>query len=223
MPSTNNTRNAEKILTRIKGLRTHMQPGEEPLLAVPAIWDNGEEGRSMPCDVIITNQRLIGYVFVSFPRERLFLEAFPLDAITTVSFRLKTYQAMFRELLVSDGQRKVYIRAPRAKIEALYGGLRSAIEQYTASTSTAFEENQDESSGRVVPIYGRQDIRIPLERSPLGVTMLFVGGLLLEMIGIGVWVATHDIQIGFPLFIAGLVAFVLVLFMRGQQRNKRSS
>lgn len=220
MSSTNNARNAEKILGRIKGLRNHMQPGEEPMLAVPAIWDGGEEDRSKPCDVILTNQRLIGYEFVSFPRERLFLEAFPLDAITTVSFRNKAYQGMFRELLVSDGKRKVYIRAPRSKIEVVYDGLRAANEQYTSNTLPSLEENAEKSSERSAPIYGRQEIRVPLDRSPLGVTLLFVGGLLLEMIGIGLWAVSGDSSIGIPLFIAGLVAFVLALLTRRQQRNR---
>ena len=34
-------RTAEKILARLKGLRNHIQAGEEPLFSVPAIWDGG--------------------------------------------------------------------------------------------------------------------------------------------------------------------------------------
>src|SRR6266704_6066059 len=128
MPPKNET--AAKILARLKGLRNHMQAGEEPLFSVPAIWDSGQEQRSMPCDVVLTNQRLFGYVYVTFPRERLFLDALTLTAIKAVTFRQKKFEPVFREFLVSDGQHKVYIRAPRKKLERLYEALQSAMEQY---------------------------------------------------------------------------------------------
>ncbi len=67
------TQPAGKILGRLKGLRNHMQADEVPFFTVPAIWDGGQGQRNMPCDVVLTNQRLFGYVYVSFPRERLFL------------------------------------------------------------------------------------------------------------------------------------------------------
>src|SRR6266487_6942822 len=121
---------ADKIIRHLKGLRTHLQPDEEPLFTVPAIWDSGGEQRSMPCDVVLTNQRLFGYVYVTFPRERLFLDALALTAIKAVTFRQKTFEPLFRELLVSEGQRKVYIRAPRKKLERLYEALQSAMEHY---------------------------------------------------------------------------------------------
>ncbi len=104
---------ADKILKHLKGLRNHLQPDEEPLFTVPAIWDGGQDQRSVPCDVVLTNKRLFGYVYVTFPRERLFLDALTLTAIKVVTFRQKTFEPVFRELLVSDGQHKVYIRAPR--------------------------------------------------------------------------------------------------------------
>ena len=66
---------SDKIIRQLKGLRTHLQPDEEPLFTVPAIWDSGQEQRSVPCDVVVTNQRIFGYYFVTFPRERLFLDA----------------------------------------------------------------------------------------------------------------------------------------------------
>src|SRR5712691_2772127 len=116
MPSKSMT--AEKILTRLKGLRNHMQPGEEPLFAIPAIWDGGQGQRSTPCDVVLTNFRLFGYVFVSFPRERLFLDAITLSSIKAVSLRHKTYEPLFRELRVSNGERNIYIRSPRKKIRS---------------------------------------------------------------------------------------------------------
>ena len=49
---------AEKILARLKGLRTHIQPREEPLFSIPAIWDGGQGQRSIPGDVVLTNQPL---------------------------------------------------------------------------------------------------------------------------------------------------------------------
>src|SRR3989442_8298703 len=130
---------ADKLLKRLKGLRNHLQPDEEPLFTVPVIWDSGGEQRSMPCDVGLKNQRLFGYVYVTFPRERLFLDALALTAIKPVTFRQKTFEPLFRELLVSEGQRKLYIRAPRQKIESLYDALRSAITHYAPHTQPALE------------------------------------------------------------------------------------
>src|SRR5438045_2387563 len=128
-----------KILARFKGLRDHLQADEYPLLAIPAIWDAGKAQHSTACDIIITNQRLIGYYFVGFPRERLFFDALALSNITTVILRQKSFEPVFRELLVSDNQRTVYIRAPRQKIESLYSELRAALAEYAPGTSATFE------------------------------------------------------------------------------------
>lgn len=212
MPSKTGT--AEKILSRLKGLRNHMQAGEVPVFTVPAIWDAGQGQRSMPCDVVVTNQRIFGYVYVSFPRERLFLDALSLATIQAVSLRHKTYEPLFRELLVSDGQRRIYIRAPRQKIENLYEELRSAIEQYAPGAQTALADVETSNTPPVV--YGRQEIRTSFERSPLGITLLFVGGLLLEIGGIVLWAVTQSLQTGLPLFIAGLVAVITAILMRRQ-------
>lgn len=214
MPS--QSRTAEKILARLKGLRNHMQAGEEPLFSVPAIWDGGQSQRSMACDVVLTNQRLFGYVFVSFPRERLFLDALQLNRIKAVSLRHKTYEPIFRELLVSEDQRKVYIRAPRQKIESLYGALRTALEQYAPSAQVAIEDEPGSSPFEVSPspVYGRQEIRASFERSPLAIILLFVGGLLLEILGAVVWIMTQSAQTGLPLFFAGLVAVITSVLLR---------
>src|SRR5213080_3356694 len=110
MPAPDNTRSRENIFRRVRRLREQMQPDEEPLLAVPAIWDSGQGPRSVPCDVIVTSHRLMGYYSVTLPRKRLFLEDIALANITAVSLRQKTFQPVFHELLVSAGQRKVYIR-----------------------------------------------------------------------------------------------------------------
>jgi len=214
MPS--QSRTTEKILAHLKGLRNHLQAGEEPLFSVPAIWDGGQSQRSIACDVVLTNQRLFGYVFVSFPRERLFLDALQLNGITTVSLRRKTYEPIFRELLVSEGQRKVYIRAPRQKIESLYEALRAAIEQYASSAQVAIEDEFDSSPSQTSssPVYGRQEIRTSFDRSPLAITLLFVGGLLLEILGAIVWVVTQSAQTGLPPIIAGLAAVVTAILLR---------
>ncbi len=210
---------AEKILASLKGLRDHMQPGEEPLMTIPAIWDSGWEQRSMPCDVVLTNQRLIGYVFVTFPRQRLFLETLSLNAVTTVSLRHKSFEPLFRELLVSEGQRKVYIRAPRQKIESLYQALRNAIEQYApGGVEPRFIVGNDANVEHVSPVFGRQEIRSEFQNSPLAITLLFTGGLLLEIAGAVLWAITQSVQVGLPLIIAGLIA-VFTAFMLRRQRH----
>jgi hypothetical protein len=210
---------AEKILTSLKGLRDHMHTGEEPLFSIPAIWHGGQEKRGMPCDVVLTNQRLLGYVFVTFPRQRLFLEDFALRTITIVSLRHRTFEPLFNELLVSDGQRKVYIHAPRKKIENLYQALRAAIEEYAPATQTSFEGGEEvvASGEHVRPVFGRQEIHRAFERSPLAITLLFTGGLLLEIIGAVLWVLTQNIQAGLPLFIAGFIAVLTAFMIRRRQ------
>src|SRR6266702_1512196 len=161
---------ADKIIRHLKGLRNHLQPDEEPLFTVPAIWDGGQDQRSVPCDVVLTNQRLFGYVYVTFPRERLFLDALTLTAIKAVTFRQKTFEPVFRELLVSDGQHKVYIRAPRKKLERLYEALQSAMERYGPNKQPALPNEETTTA------FGRQEIRTTFERSPLAITLLFMGG-----------------------------------------------
>ena len=219
MPATNNTtRTIEKIFRRVKRLRDQMQPGEEPLLAVPAIWDSGQGQRAIPCEVIVTNQRLLGYYSANFPRKRLFLEELSLAALTTVSLRHKTYEPLFRELLVSEGRRKVYIRAPRRYIEALFAALRSATGEYVPAAQPTFEDKPEEDTAHnPAAVYGRQDIRTSFDRSPLAITLLFVGGIVLEILGFVLWGATQSVQIGIPLFVAGLVAVLTATFIKRQR------
>ena len=208
---------ADKLLKQLKGLRNHLQPGEEPIFTVPAIWDNGQAQRSMPCDVVLTNQRLFGYVYVTFPRERLFLDALSLTEIKAVTFRQKTFEPVFRELLVRDGQRKVYIRAPRKKIESLYEALRSAMEQYAPKAKPAIEHEETSNVNETAPSFGRQEIRTTFESSPLAIILLFIGGLLLEIGGIVLWTATQSTQIGLPLIVAGIVAVITAILVRRQK------
>jgi hypothetical protein len=207
--------NAQKILARTKGLQRFLQPDEEPLLKVPAIWDNGQTHQSKPCNVIVTNLRLMGFEFVTFPRERVFLEDFPLAAVSSVTLRHKMYEPLSRELVVSDGERKVYIRAPRKHIEALYATLRLVTEyrDYIGEHQQA----EDMPPTTPAPIYGRQDIRTTFERSPLAIVLLFVGGLVLELIGVAGWLLTGNLQVGIPLFIAGFIAVVVATFVRRQR------
>ena len=205
---------ADKLLKQLKGLRNHLQPGEEPIFIVPAIWDNGQAERSMPCDVVLTNQRLFGYVYATFPRERLFLDALSLTEIKAVTFRQKTFEPVFRELLVRDGQRKVYIRAPRKKIESLYEALRSAMDQFAPKAQPTLEHEETSNVNETAPSFGRQEIRTTFERSPLAIILLFIGGLILEIGGIVLWTATQSTQIGLPLIVAGIVAVITAILVR---------
>jgi hypothetical protein len=215
MSLVNNTSvTAQRILRKVKRLGEYMQPGEEPLLDIPAIWDGGQSERSTPCDVIVTNQRLLGYYS---SRRRVFLETVDLTEITTVSLRNKTHEPLFRELLVSDGKRRVYVRAPRRHIEALFTALRLAIEEHTDFAHTTFEDLLPAETPRPVPIYGRQDVRTSFERSPLAVILLFVGGLVLEIIGFVLWGLTGSISISLPLFVAGLIAVLTATLLRRQK------
>src|SRR5690348_9063486 len=148
MPSKTST--SEKILNRLKGLRNNLQTDEQPLFSVPAIWDGGQGQHSTPCDIVVTNQRVFGYYYVSFPRERLFLDALPLKSIRAVSLRQKSFEPLFRELLVSNSQRRIYIRAPRQKIESLNEALRSAIEQYAdGGKLPPTTHDEDERAGAI--------------------------------------------------------------------------
>ena len=215
MQSKNGT--ADKISRNLKGLREHLQLDEEPLFTVPAIWDSGQDQRSVPCDVVLTNKRLFGYVYVTFPRERLFLDALTLTAIKAVTFRQKTFEPVFRELLVSDGQHKVYIRAPRKKLERLYEALQSAMERYGPNKQTVLQSEDTKPINETNTTFGRQDIRTTFERSPLAITLLFIGGLILEIGGIILWSTTKSAPTGFPLIVAGFVAVITGFLVRRQR------
>lgn len=211
---------SEKLLARLKGLREHLQPGEIVILNVPAIWDGGENHQGTPCDVVVTNQRVLGFYARSFPRERLFLDSVPLTSFKAVSYRQKTNEPLFRELLLNTGERKIYIRAPRKRIEELYAALRAAIEEYAPEARSALADKQETSLAQIAeaPVFGRQEIKTPFESSSLGITLLFVGGFVLELLGILFAYLTGSLANGIPLFIAGLVAYLASLFLR-RRRN----
>ena len=212
---------AEKILRRFKGLRQRLQEDETPLFTIPAIWDGGQESHGTACDIIVTNQRVFGYIYTTFPRERLFLDALPLASIRAVSLREKSFEPLFRELLVSSDRRKVYIRAPRQKIASLEAALRSVLAQDSAETppNPATGDPLLATTGRRPPIYGKQDMRGTFERSPLAIVMLFVGGLLLEITGAALWIVSHSAQTGLPLCAAGFVAVVTSILLMRQRRS----
>ena len=211
----------EKIFRRFKNLRQQLQEGETPLFMVPAIWDGGQEAHGMACDVIVTNQRIFGYIYTTFPRERLFLDALPLNSIRAVTLREKSFEPIFRELLVSGNKRKIYIRAPRQKIESLQAALRSAIGQESAETPPAshiIDTAPEKTAQTATPAYGTQDLRGTFERSLLSILILFVGGLLLEILGVVLWVITQSAQTGLPLCGAGVVAVVTSILLMRQRR-----
>ncbi len=211
----------EKILRQFKHLHQHLQEGETPIFTIPAIWDGvrGEHGTA--CDVIVTNQRIFGYIYTTFPRERLFLDSLPLDSVRAVTLREKSFEPIFRELLVSSKERKIYIRAPRQKIESLQAALRLALGRENAETqpaSDAIDTAREKTAQTAAPVYGTQDMRGTFERSLLSILLLFVGGLLLEILGVVVWVMTQSTQIGLPLCSAGLVAVVTSILLMRQRR-----
>jgi hypothetical protein len=215
MPGKTNT--AEKILASLKGLRDHLQQDEQPLYAIPGIWDAGQERGSAACDVVLTNQRLFGYYYVSFPRERLFLDAITLSSISRVALRQKSFEPLFRELQITAGQRKIYIRASRQKIEELHTALRSAIETYAPMASSALTSEQNEPATRPAPVYEHQEIRRPFETSLLAISILFVGGIILEIAGALLWMTTGSAPTGLPLCIAGLLAVFFAMRTRRQR------
>jgi hypothetical protein len=47
--------------------------------------------------------------------------------------------------------------------------------------------------------------------------LLFVGGLVLELIGVAGWLLTGNLQVGAPLFIAGLLAVIVATLVRRQR------
>jgi len=246
---------SDKILARLKGLRARMRDGEQPLFSIPAIWDNATEHQSNACDLVLTNQRIFGYIYTTFPRERLFLDALELNTITAVSIRRKSFEALFRELFVSDSQKRIYIRATSKKIEETYTALRGAIAEYAPATQATLQTADAPASGQAEkqlhqpgettddaytlqgnqqteqagpqsqrdapasgPVYSQQRIRQPLERSPLGITILLVGGLILEIGGILAWTALGNAQMGITFILTGLFAVVIATIARRQLR-----
>lgn len=230
---------AEKILNRVKGLRAQMQAGEEPILALPAIWDGGQSRNSTPCDVIVTNQRVLGYYYRGFPRERIFVDSVELSQLRTVTWRDKSYEPVFREIMMSNGLRTIYVRTPRQKSEQLYQTLRTLTEKNEHwrehPDALASEPTQGASTPASVytsanepaqvqqqpgPVYTRETVRRPFENSSLAAVLLLVGGVILEIGSLLLLFTTHSSSISVPLFIAGFVAVAASYVAR---RPKKSS
>lgn len=216
---------AEKILSRLKGLRAQMRESEQPLFSIPAIWDNATEKQSNACDLVLTNQRLFGYIYTTFPHERLFLDTLELTQIKRVSLRQKSFDAVFRELLVSDGTKHIYIRATRKKIEDTSAALHAVLSEHAPATHAALDTDvqdeqpdQPEESAPPAPTFSQQKIQRRMGRSPIGITLFLVGGLLLEVLGVIIWSSTESVQTGLPLFFAGIVVVLAAIFARRQLR-----
>jgi hypothetical protein len=195
-------------------------------LSIPAIWDSDEYSPSEACEVILTNQRLIGFYCKSFPREKLFLDAFDIIGVKNVIKRNKAYHPVFQEIVVSEGMHKVAIRAPRQKCETMYAALRTAIALHHGLN----EQEEIEEASEVLPpagtlpapFYGREDIHVAFDTSPLAIVVLFVGGMVLELVGVILWSLTQSSQVGLPLCIAGFIA-VSIAIVQARQRKKRIS
>jgi hypothetical protein len=209
---------ANKITASMKGLNKQLQAEEEPRFTVPGIWDNGEQQHSTLCDIIVTNQRIFGYIYKKFPRERLFLDALNLSEITNVAFRQKEHEPLFRELLIETESRKVYVRAPRNKIEALFAALQEVTHAKSQSEAVvdAIVASVPGAAG-ISPTYGRQQVQASFEKSSLAITLLFVGGILLEIMG--VLLISSNSQSAISLCFAGFVAVITSIILR-RQRSK---
>ena len=209
------TTQARRITSSVKGLSAHLEADEQPQVDIAGIWDNGQQQHSTMCDIILTNQRLFGFYYKKFPRERLFLDAIQLSEITNVTLRKKQHEPLFRELLVETSTRKIYVRAPLRKLESLYEAMQAFA--HASSTSEAVVDAIVASvpgAAGLPPTYGRQQIRATFENSPLAITLLFVGGILLELVGIYISTATHSGQSGISLCFAGLVAVITAIILR---------
>ncbi|MGH2508120.1 MAG: hypothetical protein ACRDHZ_12050 [Ktedonobacteraceae bacterium] len=174
---------SEKILSRLKGLRAQMREGEQPLFSIPAIWDNTTEKQSNACDLVLTNQRIFGYIYSTFPRARLFLDTVELDHIQQVSSRQKSFEAVFRELFVSDGRKNIYIRTTRKKLEDISAALHSVLAEHAPTTYARLDKNTSEEQLATTkeaipaaPIFSHEKVQQRMERSPIGITLLLVGG-----------------------------------------------
>jgi hypothetical protein len=209
---------ANKIVASMKGLRNQLQTEEQPLLTIPGIWDNGQQQHSTMCDVILTNQRIFGYIYKTFPRESLFLDAQNIAEITRVELRQKEHEPLFRELLIETGTRKVYVRAPRKKIEVLYTELQKLTN--ITPTNTVMSDTTGTSIA-APPSYSQQQIRGSFENSALAIMLLFVGGILLEIFGVLLISVTHNAQSGIFLCFAGFVAVITSIMLR-RRRSKGS-
>ncbi len=198
---------SQKILAQssLRGIDPYIHLNEAALLTIPAIWDNGQSQKSRPCEIVLTDQRLLGF-FRS--RRETSVEEFALEAIQTVTFREKQYEPIFRELLVSDGVRRVFIRAPKKKLEELYIRLQATLK---LQTSTGEAVTASKSS----PTFERENLSTAsYESSSAGLTMLLGLGIAMECLSLFLCTAAQNLQAAAPLFIVGFMAVCLAFIIR---------
>ncbi|WP_376795065.1 TRIC cation channel family protein [Thermogemmatispora sp.] len=220
-PSASQAGAARRILRRFRGLQAHLQPGEEPLGSRPVIWHSQEHG-AVACDVILTNRRLLGYYQTRFPRSRLFLEAIPLQEITSLTQRIPQSKSLLHELLIISGQGQVLLRAPRRSIEQLCEAIRllkeGASQEREAASSSAVAAGGEEEPEREPPLrLARQQLVGSAERSPAAIAAIFACGLILEIIAVFLWATTGSLATSLPPFGAGLLAVLTAILVYRQR------
>nr|BBH92704.1 hypothetical protein KTA_09030 [Thermogemmatispora argillosa] len=215
--SASNAQTVRRLLRRFRGLQAHLLPDEEPLASHPVIWNSQQHGR-VACDAILTNRRLLGYYQIRFPRPRLFLEAIPLEAITSITLRSPQSKPLLHELLIISGQRRVLLRAPRRVIENLYDALQRLSESERASQTTESAQTDGEEPDRALPPrFARQPLASSAEHSPAGIAVIFACGLILEIIAVFLWQTTGSLATSLPPFGAGLLAVVTAVLVYRQR------
>ena len=88
------------------------------------------------------------------------------------------------------------------------------MERYGSNLQSAIQSEEMRPTNETNAAFGRQEIRTTFERSPLAITLLFIGGLILEIGGIVLWTTTQSSQTGLPLIIAGFVAVITAILVR---------
>jgi len=91
------------------------------------------------------------------------------------------------------------------------------MERYGPNKQTVLQSEDTKPINETNTTFGRQDIRTTFERSPLAITLLFIGGLILEIGGIILWSTTKSAPTGFPLIVAGFVAVITAFLVRRQR------
>src|SRR5438132_1084920 len=93
-------------------------------------------------------------------------------------------------------------------------GLRTHLQPDKEPT---LPNEETKHTNETTTAFGRQEIRTTFERSPLAITLLFIGGLILEIGGVVLWTTTKSSQTGLPLIVAGFVAVITAILVRRQR------
>lgn len=231
--SENILKQANVITARVKGLQAYLQPEELPCFSQPAIWVGGTNKPNETCEVVITNKRVIGFYYRSFPREKVFLDTVDLASINRVTFLQKSYEPIFRDIVIKAGSRTISLRTPGQKAEALFNALQEAAPSSQISTTEEAIETVASANNSVTPepepahisstnmtntTYERQTTRNPFSASAITIILLFIGGIILEIVGAIVWAGTASAPTGLPLCIAGFIAVVAAILQTRQRR-----